>query len=139
MDAATESNDTQQPSVVVETSQRAIEVADLYLFLVEIILIFVAILVTVAKRRCRRAAIDLVDDDAPHSDLPTALETPAAAAGEGEETVHKGVGQAVAGRDFLVLRQHFERLHTADVRSEGKTPTQQHKSQTSVVQEDFVN
>ena len=140
MDAATKSNDTQQPSVVVETSQRAIEVADLYLFLVEIILIFVAILVTVAKRRCRRrAATDLVDDDAPHSDLPTALETPAAAAGEGEETVHKGVRQAVAGRDFRVLRQHFERLHTADVRSEGKTPTQQDKSQTSVVQEDFVN
>jgi len=70
-------------------------VADLYLFLVEIILIFVAILVTVVKRRCQRRAleleIDTVDDDALHSDLPTALETPAAAAGEGEETVHKGV------------------------------------------------
>ena len=130
MDAATESSDPQQTLVVADTSQRAIEVADLYLFLVEIILIFVAILVIVAKRRCRRRAatdlqlgIDTVDDDAPHSDLPTALETPAAAAGEGEETVHKDVGQAVAGRDFRVLRQHFERLHTADVRSERKTTT----------------
>ena len=127
MDAATESSDPQQPLVIAETSQRAIEVADLYLFLVEIILIFVAILVTVGCRR--RAATDLqlgidtVDDDAPHSDLLTALKTPAAAAGEGEETVHKGVGQAVVGRDFRVLHQHSERLHTADVRSEGKTTT----------------
>ena len=76
MDATTE---PQQPLVIVETSQRAIEVADLYLFLVEIILIFVAILVTVVKRNCRRRAlelgIDTVDDDAPHTDLPTALET----------------------------------------------------------------
>jgi len=103
--------DWQQPLVIAETSQRAIEVAHLYLFLVEIILIFVVILVTVAKRRClRRAATDLVDDDASHSDLPTALETPAATAEEGEETVHKDVGQAVAGLDFRVLRQHFERL-----------------------------
>ena len=124
MYAATES------LVIAKTSQRATEVADLYLFLVEIIPIFVAILVTVAKRRCRRRAatdlqlgIDTVDDDAPHSDLLTALKTPAAAAGEGEETVHKGVGQAVVGRDFRVLHQHSERLHTADVRSEGKTTT----------------
>jgi len=127
MDATTESSgdiDWQQPLVITETSQRAIEVADLYLFLIEIILIFVVILVTVAKRRCRRrAATDLVDDDASHSDLPTALETPSATAGAGEETVHKDVRQAVAGRDFRVLRQHFERLYTADVQSEGKTPT----------------
>ena len=127
MDAATESSgdvDWQQSLVIAEFSLRAIEVADLYLFLVEIILIFVVILVTVAKRRCRRrAATDLVDDDASHSDLPTALETPAATAGEGEETAHKDVGKAVAGRDFRVLRQHFERLHTADVHSEGKSQT----------------
>jgi len=103
MDAATESSDLQQPLVIAETSQRAIEVADLYLFLVEIILIIVAIFVTVAKRGCRRRAaadlqlgIDTVDDDASHSHLPTALETLAAAAGEGEETVHKDVRQAVA-------------------------------------------
>ena len=73
--------------VITDTSQRAIEVVDLYLFLAEILLIFVAILVTVVKRRCRRQAatdlelgIDTVDEVAPHSNLPTALETPAAAA-----------------------------------------------------------
>ena len=52
MDATTESSGVQQPLVITKTSQRAIEVVDLYLFLVEIILIFVAILVTVAKCRC---------------------------------------------------------------------------------------
>jgi len=104
---------TNQSQVIVETDCQ--RVVDLYLFLIEIVLIFVAILTIVVKRTCA------VDDVASNSHIPTALETPAASAGESKETVHKDVGQAVVERDFRVLRKHFERLHTADTSSEGKT------------------